>query len=371
MSLLEIHKSKSRVAEILGWPLNMVNTLTADVITERGLTLEQYAEFVHRHKRLFQGGIFNLDVIDSGEKSYENWLELKRLGVNSMPVHHIGDDIKYLDLYLKQTDYIALGAIAKMTQHRRLLGLDGIWEYLKDSRGKPICRVHGLGMTDLGIMTRYPWFSVDSSRAAILAGLGSIVLPRLKRSGPDYTDMQQLMVSNQGRFHQDGKTNSYYGQGVMQRRHVRDYCASFGFKLEPWLVGRTLRAQTHVRDRKDPAFDGGFEIDDRSGLTGVIDLSQTDESPLPSHLSTNLSNNWYPRMVFNLHVLDAFVDFWKTRGKTIRLYNVIVPGVFDSYVHAVTTSPKPTARCLISYARQSDGGDRFINKLTEVVGHGD
>ena len=71
MTLLEIHKSKSKVAEILGWPLNMVNTLTADVVALRGLTLEQYAEFVHQHKAIFCGGIFNLDVIDSGEKSYE------------------------------------------------------------------------------------------------------------------------------------------------------------------------------------------------------------------------------------------------------------------------------------------------------------
>ena len=84
-------------------------------------------------------------MIDSGEKSYENWLELRRLGVDSMPVHHIGDDLKYLRRYLDQTDYIALGAIAKMTQHRRLIGLDHIWQHLKDAQAGrwPRCMVWG------------------------------------------------------------------------------------------------------------------------------------------------------------------------------------------------------------------------------------
>ena len=139
-------------------------------------------------------------MIDNGEKA-RDWLKLRRLDVDSMPVHHIGDDLKYLRRYLDQTDYIALGAIAKMTQHRRLIGLDHIWQHLKDAQGRPLAKMHGLGVTDLGIMTRYPWFNVDSSRAAILAGLGSIVLPKVNRKGPDYTDMLQLTVSNQGRFH--------------------------------------------------------------------------------------------------------------------------------------------------------------------------
>ena len=77
-------------------------------------------------------------------------------------------------------------------------------------------------------------------------------------------------------------------------------------------------------------------------------------------------------MVFNLRNLYQFVELLRDRGKTILADNVIVPGVFDAYVQGTLASPKPTARCLVSYAWQSDGGDRSLNKLTKTVltGHG-
>ena len=211
-----------------------------------------------------------------------------------------------------------------MTQHRRLIGLDHIWQHLKDAQGRPLAKMHGLGMTDLGIMTRYPWFSVDSSRAAILAGLGSIVLPRINREGPDYTDMLQLMVSNQGRFHQMGKANSYYSLGRFMQRLIADYCASYGYSIEPSLGGRKLRAQTHVLRPEDPVSKSQFYfVDD---IDANLTPANHNSPKVASHLSVNLSDNWFPRMVFNLRILDQFVDFWRDRGKTIRLYNVIVPG---------------------------------------------
>src|SRR5262249_26315314 len=84
------------------------------------IDLEKYAEFILGHRKMFRGGAFNLDVISHPEraatyshnganaiasshpaeegarKSYENWLELRRLGVNTIPVFHLGEDETYL-----------------------------------------------------------------------------------------------------------------------------------------------------------------------------------------------------------------------------------------------------------------------------------
>lgn len=209
------------------------------------INLREYIRFVHKHDGQFKGGVINLDVIsvetdarehraDAAERSYQNWSRMQKAGIETIPVYHLGTDEKYLERYVKEAEYICLGAIAKMDTPTRLKGLSYIWgKYLMDADGKALRKVHGLGLTNIEIMTRYPWFSVDSSTPIKTASYGSIYVPKnaLRNEKPyDYSDIQLLRITTSGRK----KIKSLYDPKCYPTRVKElavEYCNSMGYEL--------------------------------------------------------------------------------------------------------------------------------------------
>ncbi len=178
------------------------------------ISIEGYAKFIHENRYLFNAGIFNLDVIGDARASYGNWVELRRLGIDAIPVHHRGDDDRFLKKYLDNCDYIGLGGLAQTDANERLYVLDYLWRsFLLNDAHQPRCRVHGLGLTDTVTMLRYPWFSVDSTQCIMRASFGTILIPRLTASGPDFSEFTQVKISDQVR---DGQ-KSFYGMPARSR----------------------------------------------------------------------------------------------------------------------------------------------------------
>jgi len=143
------------------------------------LTLDDYCAYLTERNN--PNDIYlSLDVINNGQKSYDNWLEMRKRGFNPIPIYHASTDLKYLKLYLDSgIDYLALGAIAKMHTGTRITSLDEMWrKFLVDRRGIPTIRVHGLGLTSLRVITRYPWYSVDSTSWQQAGMWGMLFLPR-------------------------------------------------------------------------------------------------------------------------------------------------------------------------------------------------
>ena len=62
------------------------------------IDIKKYAQFIQENGDYFDG-CFNLDVIGDGEASYQNWLKLKSLGVQTIPVFHNNTNPKYLEVY--------------------------------------------------------------------------------------------------------------------------------------------------------------------------------------------------------------------------------------------------------------------------------
>ena len=153
------------------------------------IDIDQYAEFILKHQDIFEIAV-NLDVLNDGKASYDNWKYLRSKGCNVMPVYHLSTNRKYLERYLKNTDYICLGAIAKLHTTARLKGLTYIWDqYLIDRKTRlPKVKVHGLGLTAIQIMRSYPWYSVDSKAWLDFASYGKVIMPPLKNGKWSYVD---------------------------------------------------------------------------------------------------------------------------------------------------------------------------------------
>jgi hypothetical protein len=265
----------------------------------KDIDIEKYASFIEENNSDFVS-CFNLDSIGTGrdesrakdegeittaEQSYRNWKYLQSKGLKTIPIYHLGTDEKWLKKYLDETDYIGLGAIANLDTSQRLLGLSNIWKkYLVDSTGIPTVKVHGLGLTAIDLMLRYPWYSVDSFTPVISAVWGSVLLPKLDNEGiPYFFNMRINKISDQG-DHRLGMENSYLNIPRRNRAFYEKMFTQYGFQVGmiEYQERKDRRGKKGEQERKPPKLPG-FRL----------------VFPSDPNIKT-LANSWEERMRWNL-----------------------------------------------------------------------
>lgn len=135
------------------------------------IDFKAYCDYIKRNHDIidnFEGvqTAMCLDHIGNAQGSWDNQCRMEDAGLTPIPCFHHADDDKYLEMYLeKGYKYIALGGMSNARSSVRLrMWLDRIFsKYLTDENGTVNIMVHGLGITSVGFMRRYPWYSVDSS----------------------------------------------------------------------------------------------------------------------------------------------------------------------------------------------------------------
>lgn len=150
--------------------------------------MPDYIAWLKANPKLYNAYV-NFDVITSGQGSYDNWIEMRKQGLDPIAVYHVTTDVKFLKKYLDAgATYIAIGRIAFLGMRYRFLNCDNIWaNYLTDPKGFPTLKVHGFGLTSLSVMTRYPWYSVDSSSWGFIARHGGLFIARKVNGVFDFT----------------------------------------------------------------------------------------------------------------------------------------------------------------------------------------
>ena len=230
------------------------------------IDLDEYGGFVKQNEHIFECCI-NLDVIGDGRASYENWMHLRRQGINTIPVYHVGTDESYLKKYLRKTDYICVGAVAKMSSVQRMQGLDRIWkDHLIDKKTKePLAKVHGLGITAVDMIVRYPWYSVDSITPLLAAGYGGIFLPVIRKRKFDYMGLDVFKCSDQFR-HEATSVGTFMNMPRTLRKRYEEFFEEMGFKLGKMTGVKNKLKKNEERNRKaaDRLFDLPEEISDNT-----------------------------------------------------------------------------------------------------------
>jgi len=128
------------------------------------INLEEYAAFIKRN----QSGIevaANLDVIDSSDGTWRNQQALEALGVQVLPVIHIGEPMSVLDRILSKYDHFAVGGLVpylkvgggSSSKAKAIRFLDNVFSR---SKGR---KIHGFGVNDPRYWMRYPFYSVDAT----------------------------------------------------------------------------------------------------------------------------------------------------------------------------------------------------------------
>ena len=105
----------------------------------------------------------NLDIIGDAVATTKNQEHLESLGLNPLPTFHYGSSYSELTKLIQKYDYIGLGGLVPIARYRDKLKkhLDTCFAII--SRIKPTLKTHGWGMTSHFAVTRYPFYSVDST----------------------------------------------------------------------------------------------------------------------------------------------------------------------------------------------------------------
>lgn len=103
----------------------------------------------------------SLDVMGDAKATIENYnYMVEKHGLKPILTFHMGSSIEELHTVLDvDCKYIALGGLvfsSGIMNH-----CDEVWSVILNR--KPHLKVHGFGLTNIELMKRYPWYSVDSS----------------------------------------------------------------------------------------------------------------------------------------------------------------------------------------------------------------
>ena len=122
------------------------------------IDIDDYCRFL---KEIQAVNYASLDVLGNAKQTMENYhYMVQKHNLKPIPTFHMGSTIEELGEVLKlNASYIALGGLVfspGIMQH-----CDEVWSMIL--KLKPNLRVHGFGLTNIELMARYPWYSVDSS----------------------------------------------------------------------------------------------------------------------------------------------------------------------------------------------------------------
>lgn len=204
------------------------------------INIQEYIDFIKKHEKSLTV-YANLDVIAQGkhaqpnretaELTLKNQKIMEKAGLNPLPCFHFGEPFEFLEYYIENYDYLAMG-VAGNSGTKLIPWLDECFSrYICDPDGLPKIKVHGFAVTSVKLMVRYPWFSVDSTSWVVTGRNGSIYVPRY-RAGKWIYDETSWKVAVSFR----SPSMKELGQHIdtmspHKRRIVEEYIHSKGFVI--------------------------------------------------------------------------------------------------------------------------------------------
>jgi len=199
------------------------------------ISLRSYIWYIKRHREHFEHYV-NLDVIPgspgkratadmverSAKLSYDNLQEMKRAGLDPIPVYHMGESMYWLKLLMKDGHgYIGISPATDAHTSEIIRWLDKVFLEITDASGRAKIKTHGFGIASFEIMKRYPWYSCDTVVWALRAAFGAIYVPIYKNGKPDYSAIPECIVlSNSDRMNVATDHISNFGKLTHERvRH--------------------------------------------------------------------------------------------------------------------------------------------------------
>jgi len=121
------------------------------------INIDSYIEFLKRYQIKTAA---SLDVVGDAQGTLNNWDYMTSKGVITIPTYHVGEPFSFLDYYLKNADYIALGGMVGKSQVILEDFLNKCFSLIKSYF--PV-KIHGFGCFNFKLLMAYPFYSVDAT----------------------------------------------------------------------------------------------------------------------------------------------------------------------------------------------------------------
>lgn len=215
------------------------------------ISLEDYAGWLGRWRHRIHA-YAGLDVLFDAEGTQRNTAALRELGLDPMPVFHLGSPLTAFKAYLAESPYVGVGGMASGTLTLRDARLLRYLDRLHGMAASAGVGLHGFGLSSWAVIRRWPWRSVDSSTPGIGYRYG-----RIQAYDP-YTDRWFMWsLRDQRAWHRHGWLVREYGMAPAQFRgdnvSIRD--ALIQLAARSWsraaktLAGRAYLCDTSTGDR--------------------------------------------------------------------------------------------------------------------------
>lgn len=135
------------------------------------IRVQEFARYIKKNNVKFA---FELDVMDAKTTEYNREYLMKETAAKIIPVYHYSDFVeknyKLLYHFIENFDYISIGGVAGEGNGRsnEKMLYDFVFSHTQDK-----VKVHGLGITALGNLKNYPFYSVDSTSWLSAARFGN------------------------------------------------------------------------------------------------------------------------------------------------------------------------------------------------------
>jgi len=194
---------------------------------------EYYIQFLKEYKHLLDYYI-TIDAIYEPEISYRWYRYLKdEHGLDPIPVYHYNEPLKYFEKYLQETDYVAISGLGQgIPKDKYIKWADSVFDIVCDNKGAlPKYKIHGLALTSLQIIMRYPFYSVDSSTWVRYAQFGKIMLPKVIRGERRYDVIPNVIhTSTRSPYMYNGDIQHFHNLSKTEQKFILTYLKELGIK---------------------------------------------------------------------------------------------------------------------------------------------
>lgn len=268
------------------------------------------------------------EVENSAKVGYKNLEKMWKAGLQPIPVFHQGESWAWLERMLAdKIPYIGISSSKDLWATEQQKWLDQVFTLLTNTKGEPIVKTHGFGITRPGFIFRYPFFSCDSTAWSLAPGYGSVLIPPLDRIGGSHQYLKQptkIVLSGVQHKSPSSQRKQFEGLSGLHRAAIEAFFKELAeLTIGEVRYGTNFRRECmllYYRHLGEALTNVRFKEHKRMFLHEfkTLDLKPAKFDHLHIMFATNLNKEW-SEMMTQIGCEDRLLSYWEMKDKPSKL----------------------------------------------------
>nr|DAK37791.1 MAG TPA: hypothetical protein [Caudoviricetes sp.] len=229
--------------------------------------IDAYIEYVNSNVGMFDciaeldkiPGVFRQpktreQLLEAPQISWDNYLYMRERMIEKdklLPIFHMGEDFKWLELMLETTfeggkhiPYIGISPANDSTTKHKDKWTERVFDVIRNS-SNPNVKTHAFGMTVTSQLERHPFYSADSTSVLLTGAMGNIMTSKglvdlsQKNGGldafrrlpkPVQVEVESIIEETGAHFTVEQLVEDYKLRALFNVQYMLDWAANYQFK---------------------------------------------------------------------------------------------------------------------------------------------